>query len=272
MVIDTCSASSRRAPEAYAGRRIDARRDGPFFATLAVLWIASVWETVHLCVAMSGDGMPMPGGWTMSMMWMKMPGQSWPGAAGSFLFMWTVMMAAMMLPCLAPMLIDYRRSTDDAPRVGARTVGVGLGYFVFWALLGLIAYVAGVATACAQMRWTGLSIATPLATAAIVVLTGIVQLSSWKGRQLDHCRAGDRCHCPARGAFPHGLRLGVDCAACCLGYMLLLLVTDVMSLTIMAILTVAISAERLLPNPPLIARLAGVATTAAGVVMLVRAL
>jgi hypothetical protein len=23
--------------------------------------------------------MPMPGGWTMSMGWMRMPGQTWPG-------------------------------------------------------------------------------------------------------------------------------------------------------------------------------------------------
>jgi hypothetical protein len=42
--------------------------------------------------------MPMPGGWTMSMAWMRMPGQTWPGAAASFLGMWVVMMVAMMLP------------------------------------------------------------------------------------------------------------------------------------------------------------------------------
>jgi hypothetical protein len=40
-----------------------------------------------------GDGeMLMPGGWTMSMAWMRMPGQTWPGAAASFLAMWIVMM------------------------------------------------------------------------------------------------------------------------------------------------------------------------------------
>ena len=44
----------------------------------------------------------MPGGWTMSMVWMRMPGQTWPGAAASFLGMWVVMMVAMMLPSLAP--------------------------------------------------------------------------------------------------------------------------------------------------------------------------
>ena len=46
----------------------------------------------------------MPGGWSMSMAWMRMPGQTWPGAAASFLAMWAVMMVAMMLPSLVPML------------------------------------------------------------------------------------------------------------------------------------------------------------------------
>jgi hypothetical protein len=35
------------------------------------------------------------------MAWMRMPGQTWPGAAASFLGMWVVMMVAMMLPYLA---------------------------------------------------------------------------------------------------------------------------------------------------------------------------
>ena len=59
-----------------------------------------------------GD-MPMPGGWAMSMMWMRMPGQTWPGAAASFLGTWTAMMVAMMLPSLVPMLWRYRFSSPD---------------------------------------------------------------------------------------------------------------------------------------------------------------
>ena len=42
------------------------------------------------------------------MAWMRMPGQTWPGAAASFLGMRVVMMVAMMLPCLVPMLWRYR--------------------------------------------------------------------------------------------------------------------------------------------------------------------
>ena len=54
-------------------------------------------------------GMPMPGGWTMGMMWMRMPGQGWTAAAAMFVVMWAAMMVAMMLPSTWPMLRLYHR-------------------------------------------------------------------------------------------------------------------------------------------------------------------
>ena len=57
-----------------------------FFGVAALLFAASAAVTVVWCASMSGmGGMLMPGGWTMSMVWMRMPGQTWPGAAASFL-------------------------------------------------------------------------------------------------------------------------------------------------------------------------------------------
>jgi predicted metal-binding membrane protein len=82
-----------------------------FFGISALLFAASTAATILWCSSMSAMGeMPMPGGWTMSMAWMRMPGQTWPGAAGSFLGMWVVMMVAMMLPSLMPMLWCYRQA------------------------------------------------------------------------------------------------------------------------------------------------------------------
>jgi len=69
-------------------------------------------------------GMPMPGGWTMSMAWMRMPGQTWLGATASFLGMWLVMMFAMMLPSLLPMLRHYREAVaraGEAPSGASRS-------------------------------------------------------------------------------------------------------------------------------------------------------
>ena len=54
-----------------------------FLGVSALLFAASAAVTIVWCTSMSAmGGMPMPGGWTMSMTWMRMPGQTWPGAAG----------------------------------------------------------------------------------------------------------------------------------------------------------------------------------------------
>ena len=99
-----------------------------FFGVSALLFAASAAVTIVWCASMSAMGeMPMPGGWTMSMAWMRMPGQTWPGAAASFLGMWVVMMVAMMLPSLVPMLWRYRqavgRTGEIAPRSADRARG-----------------------------------------------------------------------------------------------------------------------------------------------------
>jgi hypothetical protein len=55
----------------------------------ALLFAASAAVTFVRCASMSAMGeTPMPGGWTMSIAWMRMPGQTWPGAAASFLGSW----------------------------------------------------------------------------------------------------------------------------------------------------------------------------------------
>src|SRR5437667_10055417 len=95
-----------------------------FLGVSALLFAASAAVTIARCASMSAmGGMPMPGGWTMSMAWMRMPGQTWPGAAASFLGTWVVMMAAMMLPSLVPMLWRYRQAVGRtaATRLGRLT-------------------------------------------------------------------------------------------------------------------------------------------------------
>src|ERR1700684_2287202 len=96
-------------------------RSRVFLGVSALLFAACTTVTVVWCASMSAlGGMPMPGDWTMSMAWMRMPGQTWLGAAASFLAMWVVMMVAMMLPSLVPMLWRYRQAlgTAGATRLG----------------------------------------------------------------------------------------------------------------------------------------------------------
>jgi predicted metal-binding membrane protein len=88
-----------------------------FFGVSALLFATGAVVTIVWCASMSAMGeMSIPGGWTMSMAWMRMPGQTWPGAAAWFLCMWVVMMVAMMLPSLVPMLWRYRQAVGSTRR------------------------------------------------------------------------------------------------------------------------------------------------------------
>src|SRR5947208_1488908 len=126
-----------------------------FFGVSALLFAASGAGTIVWCASMSAMGeMPMAGGWTMSMAWMRMPGQTWPGAAVSFLGMWVVMMVAMMLPSLVPMLWRYREAIGRTPetRLGPLTAIVAMGYFFVWTVFGVAAFPLGVALAAIEMQ------------------------------------------------------------------------------------------------------------------------
>jgi len=260
-----------------AAGRAGLARERAFLVTSALLFLASAAGTIAWCGSMSG-GMPMPGGWTMSMAWMRMPGQTWPGAAASFLGMWVVMMVAMMLPSLVSMLSSYRRSVGgtDEKRLGELTALAGAGYFSVWAAAGAAAYPLGVALGAAEMRWQALARSVPIATGVVLLLAGGLQLTAWKARQLAHCRDVPCCgRSPppdARSAWRHGLHLGVHCVLCCSGFVAILLVAGVMDLGAMALVAAAITLERLAPRPERAARAAGVVVIAAGALVIARAL
>jgi len=249
-----------------------------FFGVSALLFLASAAVTIRWCRSMSGMGeMPMPGGWTMSMAWMRMAGQSWPAAAASFLGMWAVMMVAMMLPSLVPMLWRYRRAVGghEPARLGVLTALVGGGYFFVWTAFGLAAYVVGVPLTRVEMRSPAVASAVPLVAGVVVLIAGSLQFSTWKAHRLACCREvpgqGRRLPADARTAWRHGLSLGMHCSHCCLGMTAVLLGLGVMDLRTMTVVTVAISAERLAPAGERVARVIGVLTVGVGIFLIVRA-
>ena len=65
-----------------------------FIAVCVLAFVAGVSATAYFCRSMCCE-MEMPGGWTMSMMWMRMPGESWIGSAVMFEEMWLTMMVIM---------------------------------------------------------------------------------------------------------------------------------------------------------------------------------
>ena len=82
-----------------------------FFAAAAIAWL--------VVVAQAGGMESAPG--TMGL------------GAAAFLGLWTMMMAAMMLPALAPVGVLY--AGDGEGRV-ARTSGLVAGYLIVWAAFG----------------------------------------------------------------------------------------------------------------------------------------
>jgi len=249
-----------------------------FLWASALAFAASAAATIGWCGAMSGGGgMPMPGGWTMSMAWMRMPGQTWPGAAASFLGMWAVMMAAMMLPSLVPTLRRYRQAVAGAggPRLGWLTALATSGYLLVWTLLGAAIFPLGVALAAAEMRQAALARVVPAAIGAVVAAAGLLQLTAWKARRLACCREvpgrGRALRADAGTAFREGLRMGLRCVTCCAGQTAVLLALGVMDLRVMGVVTAAITVERVAARGQLAARATGILALAAGAVLLAQA-
>lgn len=246
--------------------------DRTFLAAVALTFTASATATIAGYQAMSAmPGMEMPGGWTMSMTWMRMPGQSWPGAVALFLGMWIVMMVAMMLPALAPALARYRNAnrSQAGSQLGRFTIIVSLAYFTVWSLAGLAAFPIGVAVSELMMNVPALSRAVPVLTAFALVIAGALQFTSWKSLQLFCCRGAPKyvSH-TARDAWHHGLHLGFRCVRCCAGLTVILLVLGVMDLRAMAAVTIAITAERVFPAGERVARVIGALAIAAGLIQL----
>ena len=244
----------------------------------ALLFVACASVTVAWCTSMSAMGdMTMPGGWTMSMVWMRMPGQTWLGAAASFLGTWVVMTVAMMLPSLTPMLWRYRQAAGaaGAARLGRLTAIVGAAYFVVWAVVGTVVFPLGAALAATLMREPALARFVPMVVGTAVSIAGALQRSPWKTRHLAFCRDMLGCSHPlpadAGSAWRHGLRLGLHCSHSCAGLTAVALGLGVMDVRVMAAVTAVVTAEHLAPAGVRVARITGTLGVAAGLLLIVRA-
>jgi predicted metal-binding membrane protein len=184
-------------------------------------------------------------------------GDEMPMGAGLWLGAWTVMMAAMMLPSTAPLVILYGRQ--------ATTTGSTLlmaGYLLVWAAVGLAAY--GI-----DMR-----IMDPPdgAIAAVLIAAGVYQLTPLKSACLKQCRNPvDFLVTHWRSGRIGALRLGGEhgayCVGCCWALMVVLVVAGAMGLVWVIAIAAAIAAEKLLPAGQWLGRLGGIALVAGGVVV-----
>jgi predicted metal-binding membrane protein len=186
-----------------------------------------------------------------------MHGTSETSALGSFLGMWIVMMAVMMLPSSILMLWRYRQSAN----AGATRLGlVAVGYFFVWTLIGVAVFPIGFA----------MHRLSPIAVGVVVLVGGVYQITPLKAHHLACC--GRAMSSGSRSAWRHGLRLGLHCARCCGNLMAVLLVTGVMDVRAMAVVGLAIAAERFGASGQLVAKGVGVVVVAAALSLIGRAL
>jgi predicted metal-binding membrane protein len=160
------------------------------------------------------------------------------GSFASFIAVWVVMMAAMMLPGAAPAVLRRTQASG-----GVRAVPLFIGsYLAVWALVGAAVY--------ALYRPHG-----SVAAGAVTVAAGVYEFTPLKRHFRRRCRDSVRS----------GFQFGVCCAGSSVGLMLMLVALGVMSVTWMSVIAVLVLAQKLLPakaaiDVPLALAIAGLGT------------
>jgi len=190
--------------------------------------------------------------------------------------MWWVMMVAMMLPSAAPMILLYARAAGTVQEAARPATGSFLaGYLLAWGAFS-------VAATLLQLLLERSALVVPMLMAsastwlsgAILVAAGLYQLSPVKDVCLRHCRNPaeflSRHYRPgAAGALRMGLVHGAFCVGCCWLLMALLFVGGVMNLAWIALLTLMVAAEKLLPIGRTVAIVSGIGFIAWGAMVLI---
>ncbi|MEJ2453105.1 MAG: DUF2182 domain-containing protein [Candidatus Thiodiazotropha sp.] len=168
--------------------------------------------------------------------------------------MWAVMMVAMMLPSALPMVQMYARvANNQAAQDGGSLLSAFVGgYLLVWAGFSL-------AVTLAQWGLLELRLVTPMMESAsqwlsglLLLGAGVYQFTSFKQLCLNKCRTPlgfllGEWRPGTRGAFLMGLHHGAYCVGCCAMLMLLLFVLGVMNLIWIAVLTLVVLVEKVLP-------------------------
>jgi predicted metal-binding membrane protein len=180
-----------------------------------------------------------------------------PGTLGFWVTAWVVMMAAMMFPSIAPMVVMYvriqkgKRAKGEDPPFAATAVFVG-GYLLAWSVAGLAGYATvrlGHELSPGFLAWDD---AGPYVAGAVIIAAAIYQLTPLKDVCLSKCRSPFAflftAWKPGRiGALRMGIEHGGWCVGCCWALMAALIALGVMSVGWMVFVAALIATEKLLP-------------------------
>jgi predicted metal-binding membrane protein len=186
-----------------------------------------------------------------------------------FVPVWTLMMAAMMLPSVTPTASLYARTVRSNKT--ARIAGLVTGYLAVWAAAGLPAF--GLAWLAGWMTGKNPGAAHILAV-GVFAACGVYQLSPLKDRCLAHCRSPIALllhYGSYRGRLRDlraGAHHGAYCLGCCWGLMVILIAVGVMNVGAMIGLAVLVLVEKTWRWGPMVGRVAGLAALALAVAII----
>jgi predicted metal-binding membrane protein len=188
----------------------------------------------------------------------SMPGMSL-GSLGFYVGVWVVMMAAMMLPAVAPTALTYdsfrerQRARGEGAAVDATALFVA-GYLLIWTAAGLAAYALIELVRAIDPAFLAWDEAGRYVTGGVIVAAAVYQVTPLKRTCLAECRSpmtflAERWRDGRAGALELGIRHGAWCLGCCWALMAALFAVGVMSVGWMVLIAAFIVAERLLPWP-----------------------
>jgi len=178
------------------------------------------------------------------------------GGLGWYLGIWVTMTAAMMLPSAAPTARQVARLARCVP-----TVLFTAGYLAVWTVYGLGAYAVFRLVTSFDLGWLAWGHGGPYVAGGVIAAAGLYELTPLKRLSLRRCRSAPH----GGNAFRSGLAHGLDCVGCSGALMAVLFVLGAMSLFWMAVVAVAIFAEKVLPGGPRLASVFAVAMVALGI-------
>lgn len=191
-----------------------------------------------------------------------------PWGAGDFLVtavMWTVMMAAMMLPSVAPMVLLFATVTRRKVARGnpaVPTLTFLLGYLLVWTGFSLAATGAQGGLHALLLLTPELALTSAALGGLVLIAAGLYQFTRLKETCLAHCQSPlDFLLLHWRrgtgGALAMGLHHGAYCLGCCWALMLLLFAGGIMNLTWIALLAGVVLLEKVAAKGILFRRLTG---------------
>jgi predicted metal-binding membrane protein len=193
------------------------------------------------------------------------------GSLGWYLGIWVTMMAAMMLPSAAPMVLFFSKISEQSSRRPALATALFVtGYLIAWAAYGLVAFAIFRLVRTVDPPFLAWDRAGAEITGAAIVLAGIYQLTPFKRACLRTCRTplGFVMHHwqpGAAGAVRMGIVHGAWCIGCCWALMVLLFAVGVMSITWMVVVTAIVFGEKVLPIGEPLARAVAVLLIGLGI-------